>query len=66
MAIYVAIYALGFLLSSLHALAGAIPVVIYLSYMTVLILGLYFALGTVSFAASWIFVHAIFRAVKAD
>lgn len=65
-ALYVAVYALGFLLSSLHTLAGFIPIFIYLCYMTILILGLYFAMGTVGFVASWFFVHAIFRAVKAD
>jgi len=65
-AVYISIYAVGFLASSLTTLAGVLPAFIYLSYMSILILGLYFAMGTVSFAASWLFVHAIFRAVKAD
>lgn len=66
MALYVALYAVGFLFSSLHTLAGFLPVLIYLCYMTILILGLYFAMGTVGFAASYWFVRFIFGAVKAD
>ncbi len=66
MALYVAIYAVGFLVSSLHTLAGPVPILIYLCYMTILTLCVYFAMGTVGFAASWLFVHAIFRAVKSD
>ncbi len=34
--------------------------------MAVLILGLYFAMGTVGLLASWVFVRLIFAAVKAD
>lgn len=65
-AVYIALYALGFLASSMSTLAGGIPILIYLCYMTILILGVYFSMGTVGFAASWAFVHIIFRAVKAD
>ncbi len=53
MAVYVALYALGFLASSLSSLSGFIPVLIYLCYMTILILGLYFSMGTIGFLASW-------------
>ena len=66
MALYVALYALGFLGSSLHNLSGLLPLLTYLSYMTILILGLYMAAGTVGFAASFAFVYAIFAAVKQD
>ncbi|KAF5836931.1 Endomembrane protein 70-domain-containing protein [Dunaliella salina] len=65
-AVYIAIYALGFLLSSLSTLAGTIPVLIYLSYMTILIVGVYLGLGTVGFAASYTFCKAIFASLKAD
>lgn len=61
-----AVYALGFMMSTLRTLDGFIPVFIYLSYMTFFILSFYFAMGTVGWFASWWFVHAIFRAVKAD
>ncbi|KAF8069410.1 TMN11 [Scenedesmus sp. PABB004] len=65
-AFYVALYAVGFLGSSLHNLAGFLPVLTYLSYMAIMCLGLYTAMGTVGFAASFAFVYAIFAAVKAD
>jgi hypothetical protein len=65
-AFYTTIYAFGFLLSSLSNMAGFLPVLIYLSYMTVIILGVYFSLGTVGFVASYMFVYYIFKAVKAD
>ena len=65
-ALYVAVYACGFLVSSLHSLAGALPVFLYLSYMSILISGLYFAMGTVGFLASFAFTYAIFAAVKQD
>lgn len=65
-AVYIALYAIGFLMSSLSSMVGFMPILIYLSYMTVIILGAYFALGTVGFAASYLFVYYIFKAVKAD
>lgn len=65
-AIYIALYALGFLMSSTSSLTGFMPVLIYLSYMTIIILGIFFSMGTVGFAASYIFVYYIFKAVKAD
>lgn len=65
-AMYIALYALGFLASTLHSLAGGVSVFLYLSYMTILILGLYFAMGTVGFGASFWFVYKIFKAVKQD
>jgi transmembrane 9 superfamily protein 2/4 len=61
-----ALYALGFLFSTLSTLDGLIPVFIYLSYMTIFLLSFYFAMGTVGWFASWLFVHAIFGAIKKD
>eukprot|EP00882_Tetradesmus_deserticola_P003503 GHRQ01003706.1.p1 GENE.GHRQ01003706.1~~GHRQ01003706.1.p1 ORF type:complete len:729 (+),score=377.08 GHRQ01003706.1:96-2189(+) len=65
-AFYVALYAIGFLGSSLHNLAGFLPMLTYLSYMSIMILGLYTAMGTVGFLASFVFVYQIFAAVKQD
>jgi|AntDeeMetagen134_2_1112570.scaffolds.fasta_scaffold43979_1 transmembrane 9 superfamily protein 2/4 len=63
---YIVVYALGFLLSSMSTLAGAIPVFLYLSYMSILIVGVYLGLGTVGFAASYCFNKAIFGSLKSD
>ena len=65
-AIYVMLYALGFLMSSLSTLHGVIPVIIYLSYMSIIILGIYFAMGTIGFLSSYLFVYYIFKFVKSD
>lgn len=65
-AIYVSLYALGFLASSMSSLTGFIPVFIYLCYMTLFTLAFYFAMGTLGFLASLWFVFVIFKAVKAD
>ena len=66
MAIYIALYAIGFLMSTLSTMAGFMPILIYLCYMTIIILGAYFAMGTIGFASSYLFVYYIFKAVKAD
>ena len=60
------LYALGFLMSSLSTLHGVIPVIIYLSYMSIIILGVYFAMGTIGFLSSYLFVYYIFKFVKSD
>uniref|UniRef100_A0A383W4V4 Transmembrane 9 superfamily member n=1 Tax=Tetradesmus obliquus TaxID=3088 RepID=A0A383W4V4_TETOB len=65
-AFYVALYAVGFMGSSLHSLSGFLPMLTYLSYMSIMILGLYTAMGTVGFLASFVFVYQIFAAVKQD
>lgn len=65
-ALYISFYALAFLASSLSSLQGFIPVLIYLCYMTILILAFYFAMGTIGFMSSFWFVYSIFKAVKAD
>ncbi|KAJ9528482.1 hypothetical protein QJQ45_020540 [Haematococcus lacustris] len=46
-AIYFAIYALGFLLSTLATLDGFLPVLIYVCYMTIAVTSTYFAMGMV-------------------
>eukprot|EP00798_Chlamydomonas_sp_ICE-L_P031784 gene31785-6981_t len=65
-ALYVAIYAFGFLLCSLTSLSGFMPVLIYLCYMTVIIFGFYLSMATVGVLSSYIFVRAIFGAIKAE
>ena len=65
-AIYISLYAFGFLLSNLKTLAGIIPALIFISYMTIMILGVYFAMGTVGFLSSYAFTFIIFKAVKSD
>jgi transmembrane 9 superfamily protein 2/4 len=64
-AAYIATFAVGFMLSK-DSLAGFIPVFIYLSYMSILIVATYLALGAVGFVASWLFIRFIFGAVKSD
>lgn len=65
-AFYVALYAVGFLGSSLHNLSGFLPVLTYLSYMSIMILGLFTAMGTVGFLASFLFTYKIFGAIKSE
>lgn len=65
-AFYVALYAVGFLGSSLHNLSGFLPVLTYLSYMSIMILGLFTAMGTVGFASSFIFTYKIMGAIKSE
>lgn len=65
-AVYIAVYALGFLATTLNNVSGFTAVFVYLCYMGIMILGLYFAMGTIGFMASLWFVYRIFKAVKAD
>jgi transmembrane 9 superfamily protein 2/4 len=65
-AFYVALYAVAFLGGSLHNLSGFLSVLTYLSYMSIMILGLFTAMGTVGFLSSFVFVYQIFAAVKQD
>lgn len=64
--LYIGLYALGFLMSSLSTLSGFIPVFIYLSYMSLFVLAFYYAMGALGFGASLWFVYSIFRAVKTE
>ncbi|GIL84591.1 hypothetical protein Vretimale_14585 [Volvox reticuliferus] len=64
--LYIGLYALGFLVSSLSSLSGFIPVFIYICYMSLFVLAFYYAMGAVGFGASLWFVYSIFKAVKAD
>lgn len=46
------------------SLTGFIPVVLYLSYMGLLVWCLFLAMGTIGFLSSFIFTYAIFNASK--
>jgi transmembrane 9 superfamily protein 2/4 len=65
-ALYIALYSVGFLVNTLHSLSGFVSVFLYLSYMTLVLWGIYLAMGTVGFFASLLFTYNIFSAVKAD
>jgi transmembrane 9 superfamily protein 2/4 len=65
-ALYVGLYAFGFLFSSLSSLHGFLPVLLYLSYTTILCLGLYLAMGAIGFVSSAVFVYYIMKAAKSD
>ncbi|KAK9907506.1 hypothetical protein WJX75_004955 [Coccomyxa subellipsoidea] len=65
-ALYIGIYSIGFLVNTLHSLSGLVSVMLYLSYMTLVLWGIYLAMGTVGFFASLLFTYKIFSAVKAD
>jgi hypothetical protein len=56
----------GFLSSTLTNLTGFLPVLVYFSYMSIFVSGLYLGMGTVGFGASYVFINAIMRAVKAE
>ncbi len=66
MALYMALYSVGFLVNTLHSLSGLVSVVLYLSYMGLVLWAIYLAMGTVGFFASFLFTYKIFGAVKAD
>jgi transmembrane 9 superfamily protein 2/4 len=63
-AIYVLVYSIGFLVNTLHKLTGLLPVVLYLSYMGLLVWCLFLAMGTIGFLSSFAFTYAIFNASK--
>lgn len=64
--IYVLLYSFGFLVNTLHKLTGFIPVVLYMSYMGLLVWCLFLAMGTIGFLSSFLFTYAIFNAAKSD
>ncbi len=64
--VYVFLYSLGFLFNTLHHLSGALPVVIYLGYTSLMVWCLSLGMGAVGFLASYIFTVKIFESVKAD
>lgn len=47
-------------------LTGVLPVVLYLSYMGLLVWCLFLAMGTIGFLSSFLFTYAIFNAAKSD
>ena len=65
-AVYVFLYSIGFLVNTLHNLSGILPVVLYLSYMCLMVWCLSLAMGAIGFLSSYIFTVKIFESVKAD
>jgi transmembrane 9 superfamily protein 2/4 len=65
-ALYVALYSVGFLSNTLNNLTGFLPILVYFSYNAIFVVSLYFAMGMVGFVSSGGFVYAIMRAVKAE
>ncbi|KAK9807028.1 hypothetical protein WJX72_011093 [[Myrmecia] bisecta] len=65
-AFYIGLYAIGFLFNTLHVLSGFLSVLLYLSYMALVLWGIYLAMGTVGFLSSFYFAYQIFGSVKAD
>lgn len=66
MALYVLLYATGFLFNTLNDISGVLSAFIYLVYMSLLGWGLYLTFGTVGFLSSFFFNYKIFQSVKAD
>jgi transmembrane 9 superfamily member 2/4 len=64
-AAYVLLFALYFLFSKLPAMHG-LSIVLYVAYMSIVVLGTHLAFGAVGFASSFWFVYSIFAAVKSD
>ena len=64
--IYMALYAIGFLFSTLHLFNGFLSSIVYLSYMILILWAIYLAFGTVGFLSSFLFTYKIFASVKAD
>eukprot|EP01026_Neomeris_dumetosa_P022431 TRINITY_DN1932_c0_g1_i3.p1 TRINITY_DN1932_c0_g1~~TRINITY_DN1932_c0_g1_i3.p1 ORF type:complete len:448 (-),score=52.25 TRINITY_DN1932_c0_g1_i3:358-1701(-) len=65
-AIFVLLYAIGFLFTTLDDLAGFTAVLVYFSYMFVVVLGIYIGAGTIGFMASYWFVLAIYSTIKSE
>ncbi len=64
--VYVGIYAIAFLVSTLHNMHGFLSVMVYLCYMFILSYGMFLTMGTVGFLASFYFTFKIFASVKND
>ena len=62
---YIMMYAIGFLVTTLHSLSGGLPVILYLSFMTIFVWGVFLASGTIGFLSSLLFTYCIFS-VKLD
>eukprot|EP00887_Chlorella_sp_A99_P002502 scaffold6.g2502.t1 len=65
-ALYVLLYSVGFLVNTLNSLTGVLPVVLYLSYMSLAVWCLWLAMGTIGFLSSFAFAWGIMAAAKSD
>ena len=64
-AVYLLVYAFVFLYNGLPSMHG-LSVLLYLAYMTVIVLATHLCMGALGFLCSLLFVNSIFAAVKAD
>ena len=62
---YIMMYAIGFLVTTLHSLSGGLPVILYMSFMAIFVWGIFLASGTIGFLSSLLFTYSIFS-VKLD
>lgn len=51
-AFYIFLYSLGFLFNTLHLLSGPLSIMLYLTYTTVMVWGIYLGFGTIGFLCS--------------
>ena len=58
--------AVGFLVNTLHNLSGAVPMLLYVSYMGLVTWGIFLAMGTIGFLSSYLFTYSIFASVRTD
>lgn len=63
--VYLMLYAFVFLFNTLTAMHG-MSVLLYVSYMLIVVLAVHLSCGAIGFASSFYFVYNIFKAVKAD
>jgi transmembrane 9 superfamily protein 2/4 len=63
--VYLFLYSIWFLLSRLH-LVGVLPVIVYLTYMTIISVCFALFCGSVGFLSSFWFTRTIYGAVKVD
>jgi transmembrane 9 superfamily member 2/4 len=65
-AFYMGLYSISFLFNTLHSLSGFLSILLYLSYMGLVLWAIYLAMGTIGFLSSFYLTYSIFSAVKAD
>ena len=67
-ALYCFIYAVGYLVFDLNHLSqGGFPsLVMYMGYMTMIVIAVYISTGTVGFLSSYLFAYTIFSSIKLD
>eukprot|EP00884_Botryococcus_braunii_P018997 jgi/Botrbrau1/5781/Bobra.0155s0004.1 len=57
---YIGLYSISFLFNTLHSLSGFLSVLLYLSYMGLVLWAIYLAMGTIGFLSSFYLTYSIF------